>query len=400
MPNQNQKSDLSRREFIVKASTVGATALLGSVVSPVMAQSKQPLRIGVLNSFSGVFAALGNDNLNGMNLYFDEIGGSIAGRKIQILKEDDEIKPQVGLQKLRKLVESDKCDILTGIQSSSVAMAAVAYLRQSGAFMLCSGAGATSLSIAKTKLPYFFRCSINTGAIHRTFGDWYYKNVSKEVLLTASDFVGGRDTLAEFKSGFQPHGGKIITEIYPPLGNNDFSPYLATIRKDAPPGTFNFYAGTDAVRFVKQYAEYGLKKMSKLTGSGFMLESDTLPAQGSSALGALSSLHYTDTLDNAANKKFVADYLAKYKKYPSVYSEYGYVAAQILHAAIDAVHGDTRDKDALRKAMLALRLDAPRGPFRFNPKTQGPIQNVYVREVVELGDRFTNKVIYTYPNVV
>lgn len=400
MPNQNQKSASSRREFIVKAGTVGATALLGSVVSPVMAQSKQPLRIGVLNSFSGVFAALGNDNLNGMNLYFDEIGGSIAGRKIQILKEDDEIKPQVGLQKLRKLVESDKCDILTGIQSSSVAMAAVAYLRQSGAFMLCSGAGATSLSIAKTKLPYFFRCSINTVAIHRTFGDWYYKNVSKEALLTASDFVGGRDTLAEFKSGFQPLGGKIIAEIYPPLGNNDFSPYLATIRKDAPPGTFNFYAGTDAVRFVKQYAEYGLKKISKLTGSGFMLESDTLPAQGSSALGALSSLHYTDTLDNAANKKFVADYLAKYKKYPSVYSEYGYVAAQILHAAIDAVHGDTRDKDALRKAMLALRLDAPRGPFRFNPKTQGPIQNVYVREVVELGDRFTNKVIYTYPNVV
>src|SRR3546814_7769654 len=88
---------------------------------------------------------------------------------------------------------------------------------------------------------------------------------------------------------------KVTEEIFPPLGNNDFSPYLATIRRDAPPGTFNFYAGTDAVRFVKQYAQYGLKKISKLTGSGFMLESDTLPAQGDSALGALSSLHYTDT---------------------------------------------------------------------------------------------------------
>ncbi|TCT09434.1 ABC transporter substrate-binding protein [Paralcaligenes ureilyticus] len=400
MPNQNPKVIPSRRKFIVEASAIGATALLGGIVSPALAQSKPALRIGLLNSFSGVFAALGNDNLNGMNLYFDEIGGSIAGRKIQILKEDDEIKPQVGLQKLRKLVESDKCDIITGIQSSGVAMAAVAYLRQSGAFMLCSGAGATSLSMVDTKLPYFFRCSINTIAIHRTFGDWYYKNVAKEALLTASDFVGGRDTLAEFKSGFAPLGGKVVSDIYPPLGNNDFSPYLATIRKDAPPGTFNFYAGTDAVRFVKQYAEYGLKKISKLTGSGFMLESDTLPAQGASALGALSSLHYAETLDNAANKKFVADYRAKYKKYPSVYSEYGYVAAQILHGAIEAVHGDTHDKDALRKAMLALRLQAPRGPFHFSPTTQSPIQNVYIREVVELNGRFTNKVLYTYPNVV
>src|SRR3546814_7943722 len=86
-----------------------------------------------------------------------------------------------------------------------------------------------------------------------------------------------------------------------------------------------------------------------------MLESDTLPAQGDSALGALSSLHYTDTLGNPANKKFVADYLAKYKKYPSVYSEYGYVAAQILHDAIEAVGGDTHEKDAMRKDMLALR---------------------------------------------
>src|SRR3546814_12494144 len=112
-------------------------------------------------------------------------------------------------------------------------MAAVAYLRQSHAFMLCSGAGATALSMEDTKLPYFFRCSINTIAIHRTFGDWYYKNVAKEALLTASDFVGGRDTLPEFKSGFTPLGGKVTEEIFPPLGNNDFSPYLATIRRGA-----------------------------------------------------------------------------------------------------------------------------------------------------------------------
>lgn len=398
MSDQSPKSGLSRRNFIVGAGAVGATALLGGIAPVVLAQTKAPLRIGALNSYSKVFAALGNSNLNGMNLYFDQIGRTIAGRKIEIIREDDEINPQVGLQKLRKLVQSDNCDIITGIQASNVAMAAVEYLRQSNAFMLCSGAGVAALSY--TGLPYFFRCSVSTYTVHSTMGDWFYDNIAKEALLSASDFAGGRGSLAEFKAGFVKRGGKVIEEIYPPLGNNDFSSYLASMRRVKAPATFNFYAGTDAVRFVKQYDQYGLKNVSRLTGSGFMLDSDTLPAQGNSALGAINSLHYADTLDNEANKKFVAEYRERFKEYPSVYSEYGYVAAQVIHAAVQAVDGNTQDKEKLRAAMLAVRLNAPRGPFRFNPQTQSPIQNVYIREVAQVDGRFTNKVIHTVPNVV
>ncbi|MES2536179.1 MAG: ABC transporter substrate-binding protein [Pseudomonadota bacterium] len=398
MTDQTPRSGVSRRKFIAGAGAVGATALFGGVAPAVLAQSKAPLRIGALNSYSKVFAALGNANLNGMNMYFEQIGGSIAGRKIEIVREDDEINPQVGLQKLRKMVESDKCDIITGIQASNVAMAALDYLRESKAFMLCSGAGVAALSYSQ--LPYFFRCSVSTFTVHSTMGDWFYDNIAKEVLLSASDFAGGRGSLTEFKMGFTKRGGKIIQEIYPPLGNNDFSSYLAVMRNAKAPATFSFYAGTDAVRFIKQYDEYGLKQISRLTGSGFMLESDTLPAQGRSALGAINSLHYADTLDNPANKKFVADYQKKYKEYPSVYSEYGYVAAQVLHQALQAVDGNTQDKDKLRGAMLAVRMNAPRGPFRFNPATQSPIQNVYIREVAEVGGRITNKIIHTVPNVV
>lgn len=387
----------SRRAFIAGAGALGAT-ILGGAAPAVLAKTNAPLKIGVLNSFSKVFAALASANLNGMNLYFDQIGNTVAGRKIEIVREDDEINPQVGLQKLRKLNESDKCDIITGIQASNVAMAAVEYLRQSKAFMLCSGAGVAALSY--TQLPYFFRCSVSTYTVHQTMGEWFYDNVSKEVLLSASDFAGGRGSLAEFKAGFVPKGGKVIQEIYPPLGNNDFSSYLALMRNANAPATFSFYAGTDAVRFVKQYDEFGLKQRSRLTGSGFMLDSDTLPAQGRSALGAINALHYADTLDNAANKKFVADYRKKYNEYPSVYSEYGYVAGQVLHAALQAVDGNTEDKDRLRAAMIAVRLNAPRGPFRFNPATQSPTQNVYLREVAEIGGRITNKVIHTIPNVV
>jgi len=332
----------SRRAFIAGAGAIGAT-ILGGAAPTVLAKTTAPLRIGVLNSFSKVFAALANANLNGMNLYFEQ------------------------------------------------------YLRQSKAFTLCSGAGVAALSY--TQLPYFFRCSVSTFTVHQTMGEWFYDNVAKEVVLSASDFAGGRGSIAEFKLGFLPKGGKIIQEIYPPLGNNDFSSYLALMRNANAPATFSFYAGTDAVRFVKQYDEYGLKQRSRLTGSGFMLDSDTLPAQGRSALGAINALHYADTLDNAANKKFVADYRKKYNEYPSVYSEYGYIAAQVLHAALQAVDGNTEDKDRLRAAMIAVRLNAPRGPFRFNAATQSPTQNVYIREVAEIDGRIANKVIHTIQSV-
>ena len=388
----------SRRAFIAGAGAIGAT-ILGGAAPTVLAKTTAPLRIGVLNSFSKVFAALANANLNGMNLYFEQIGNTIAGRKIEIIREDDEINPQVGLQKLRKLVESDTSIVIENRPgaASNVAMAAVEYLRQSKAFTLCSGAGVAALSY--TQLPYFFRCSVSTFTVHQTMGEWFYDNVAKEVVLSASDFAGGRGSIAEFKLGFLPKGGKIIQEIYPPLGNNDFSSYLALMRNANAPATFSFYAGTDAVRFVKQYDEYGLKQRSRLTGSGFMLDSDTLPAQGRSALGAINALHYADTLDNAANKKFVADYRKKYNEYPSVYSEYGYIAAQVLHAALQAVDGNTEDKDRLRAAMIAVRLNAPRGPFRFNAATQSPTQNVYIREVAEIDGRIANKVIHTIQSV-
>ena len=131
-----------------------------------------------------------------------------------------------------------------------------------------------------------------------------------------------------------------------------------------------------------------------------MVDSDTLPAQGKSALGCVNALHYADTLDNPENKKFVEQYRAKFKEYPSVYAEYGYVAAMILQAALAAVDGNTQDKDKLRTAMRALELKAPRGPFKFNPVTQSPIQNVYIREVAEVDGRITNKVLQTIPNTV
>lgn len=385
-----------RRSFLGGVAALGAAAAVGMKAPAALAQSKAPLKIGVLNSFSKSFAALGNANLNGMSLFFESIGNEIAGRKIQIIREDDEINPQVGLQKLKKLVESDKCDIVCGVQASSVMMACVDYIRQSKQFFICAGAGTTALSYVK--VPNLFRVSTSGWQNHFGMGQWYYDNIAKEVVLTASDFAGGRDVLHEFKLGFEgSRGGKVIKEIYPPLGTNDFSAYLADLKSVNPPGTFHFYAGTDAVRFVKQYADFGLKGKIKITSSGFMVESDVLPAEGRDALGILSSLHYTDTLDNRENKKFVADYRGKYQDFPSVYSEYGYVCARTISEIVKATGGNS-GAEKLSAAMLNVRFNAPRGPFSIDPNTHNVINPLYVREVADVEGRLANKVIATYKN--
>ena len=387
---------LERRRFITGSAALGAAALLTR--SPaILAQSRAPLRIGALNSYSKVLAALGVANLNAMNLYFEQIGWTIAGRKVEIIREDDESNPQVGLQKLRKLVESDKVDVVTGIQASNVAMASINYFKQTGVPFLCSGAGTARLGYVN--VPNMLRCSVSGQQINTILGGWFYDNVAKEVVITSSDYAGGRDAVSEFMNGFIRKGGKIVKEIYPPVGNSDFSPYLTDILSLHPQATFSFYAGTDAIRFLKQYAEYGLKAKMKTATAGFTVDSDVLPAVGKDALGIFNSMHYADTLSNPENLKFVADYRAKYKEYPSVYSEYGWVAAKCLHEALLTTDGNTQDRNKFIAALLAVKFNAPRGPFAFNQQTRGPIHNVYIREVSEIDGRVANKVIATYPNV-
>lgn len=389
------KLKLNRRSFLgAAAATTAATSTFG--IPAVLAQSRGSIKIGVLNSFSKSFAALGNGNLNGLSLYLNSINNEMAGRKIELIREDDEINPQVGLQKLKKLVESDRCDVVCGIQSSAVAMAAVPYIRESKQFFVCSGAGTTALSYVK--VPSLFRTSTSGYQNNFTMGQYFYDKIAKEAVLSASDFAGGRDTLREFKLGFEGRGGKVIKEIYPPFNTNDYSSYLADIKAINPPATYHFYAGSDAVRFVKQFAEFGLKGKIKIAGAGFMVESDVLPAQGRDAIGILSSLHYTNTVDSPENKKFVAEYRAKYNEYPSVYAEYGYVFGRAFHEAVKATGGDTNG-DKLAAAMLNVRFAAPRGAFAIDPNTHSVINPMYVREVAEFDGRIDNKVVAIFRNL-
>ena len=187
--------------------------------------------------------------------------------------------------------------------------------------------------------------------------------------------------------------------MYPPLGTNDYGPYLTQVAQAKPEATYNFYSGSDAVRFVKQYGEYGLKDGIKLTGAGFLLEQDVLPAQGDAALGGISGLHYAITLDNPENTKFKADYKAKFGTDANVFAVQGWDTARVIVDALNAVQGDTSDKEKLIEAIAAVKFASPRGPFEFDPDTHHVVQNIYVREVKKVEGTNQNVVLDTVERV-
>src|SRR4249919_1090066 len=388
---------VSRRTFMKYSAGAGAAALTSSVGAPaVLAQTRAPIRLGHLNSFTGGIAYAAAASYHAMELYFDSISWTIAGRKVEIIKEDDQFNPQVGLQKAKKLVESDKVDLLVGVQASNVALAVLNYMKQQKAFYVVSGAGTDA--ITWDRYPYLFRTSISAYQLSTPMANYVYDNLGKEIVTTASDYAGGRDVIAQFKGPYVAKGGKVLKEIWPPLGTTDFSPYLIDIKSINPPVTYDFMPGADAIRFIQQYTEFGLKEKMPLTGFT-IIDSLTISALGKGAVGVISALTYVDTVDNPESRKFAADYRAKYNASPDLFADYGYVAARALSEALQAIDGDASNKDKLAEAMTKLNFKAPRGPFRMDPATHNPIQDIYICQVIESGGNITTKIISTAKDV-
>jgi branched-chain amino acid transport system substrate-binding protein len=384
---------ISRRKFVGAAGA----ALASNFAAPaILAQSRAPLRLGNLNTFTGGIAYAGEAHFNATSLYFDSINWTIAGRKVEIIKEDDQFNPQVGLQKVKKLVESDQVDLVLGVQASNVALAVLNYMKQQKAFYVVTGAGTDA--ITWDRYPYLFRTSISTYQLSTPMANYIYDNLGKEIVTTASDYAGGHDVMNQFKGPYVAKGGKVLKEIWPPLGTTDFSAYLTDIKSINPPVTYDFMPGADAVRFIQQYSEFGLKEHAPLTGFT-IIDSQTISALGKAAVGVTSALTFVDTLDNPQAKKFVADFQAKYNKSPDLFADYGYVGARAVAEALQMVDGDTSNKDKLAEAMTKVAFDAPRGHFRIDPATHNPIQDIYICQVIESGDKITTKVISTAKDV-
>ena len=395
---EERKSGLSRRELVL-SSVAGAGALALGVAGsrPAAAQSQKPIKLGYINSLTGSVSSQAEANLNGLKLYFDSINWTAGGRKIELLVEDDQFNPQAGLQKAKKLVESDEVDMVCGVQASNVALALVNYLKSKNMLFVITGAGSSQLTA--DPYPLLFRTSLSSVQLGQPMAEWGYENLGKEAITVGSDYAGGRDTIADFKAPYLAKGGKLIKEIYPPLGSMDFSPYLLEVRSAAPPLVYCFMPGVEIVRFVQQFIDMGL--MQKTALSGFALaDSGTINALGKKALGVYTSTIFTDTLDTPEAKAFITAYHDRYKAFPDLYAEYGFAGAHALAEALKTTGGDVADKSKFAQALLAVDFKAPRGRFRFDQATHNPIQDVYICRLAEMPDgRVDNKVISTVKDV-
>jgi branched-chain amino acid transport system substrate-binding protein len=397
---------VTRRKFLGGATLAAAGTAIGPWMLRAGAQSG-PIKIGVVLPYSGVYAVLGESITQGMELVFARENWTVAGRKILnangepgLIKEDDEMQPPVGVRKTEKLIDSDKVDILTGPVHSGILMGMRDKVHNSKTILIVSNAGADAISRERCS-KWIFRTSFSNWQPCQPMGGWVAKNVSKDVFLTAPNYQAGKDMMNAFKETFVPAGGKVVAEDYPKLGETDYAPYLTKIRQSGAKAVFAFFSGTDAVNFVKQYTQFGLKQSIKLTGAGFLTEPDVLPAQGASALGVITGHFYTPLLDNATNHRFVKEFRDKYfGKMPDGFACQGQDTAEVILRALKAVNGNTQDKDKLVDAITKVEFDSPRGRFKFDPKTHNVIQPfIYVREVREVYGGLNNVPIDKVANV-
>lgn len=372
-----------------------AALLLAAAATAVSAQS---IKIGVIIPGSGPFAIIGEEVKNGLEMYFAEINNTVAGRKIELIIEDDSNKPDVGLSKAKKLVERDGVRVVTGIVSSSVAYALRDYIVSSKVPLVITVSGADGLT-QHDAAPNIFRTSNSGSQQSHVLGEWLYKKKGyRRMIILAPNYAMGYEQTGGFARTFKDLGGKIVKTVYPPLGAPDYGPFLTSLDLSSADVIGVVFAGGDAIRFVKQFNEYGLKGKIPLVGSGLLTDDMVLQAQGDAAIGVTTALNYTQSLDTPENKTFVANYTQRYKRAPTAYAEYSYVGARVIKEAIEAVKGKAEDSAAMVAAMKKVQFNAPRGPFKFD-ENNNPITPIYVFQVEKQGDRYVNKVIDKFDNV-
>src|SRR3954454_9320194 len=366
---------LSRRAVLAAASAAAASALLPRRG---VAASKAKIKIGLLLPYSGTYASLGNNITDAMKLAAHEHGGKLGGREIEWVAVDDESDPAKAPANVNKLILGEKVDILTGPVHSGVAMAMMQIVRQEKVLTLVTNAGAQAVT-SNLCAPHVFRTSFSNWQTSYPCADVMLKDGRKKVALMFWNYSFGQESMAAFKEGFSKGGGTVVKEIAVPFPSTEFQANLSEIASLKPDAVFVFFAGAGAAKFVKDYAAAGLGGKIPLYGSGFLTEG-VLGAQGPAAEGVKTTLHYADSLDNPANRKFRDAFRKATSRDADVYAVAGYDTVNLLAQALGKVQGDTSAQKELIAALETARVESPRGPFRFS-KAHNPIQNVYVRQV-------------------
>jgi branched-chain amino acid transport system substrate-binding protein len=368
---------------------LSAALLLAATAAQTSAQAQDTVKIGVIMSFSGQFADPGAQIDNGIKLYMKEHGDTVAGKKIELIRKDNGgIAPDVAKRLSQEAIVRDKVDILAGFDLTPNALAAADVSAQAKKFMVNMNA---ATSIITTKSPYMVRTSFTVPAVNQALGTWAYKSGIRKAYTLVSDFSPGHDGEAAFQKGFKDAGGQIIGSARYPVANQDFSAFLQRAKDLAPDAIYIWVpGGPQPAAIGKSIAERGIdKKKTKILGQGELTFDESLKGMGDDGIDIVTALHYDANHQSAMNKKFVAAYVAEFKRNPDMFSVGGYDGMHVIYEALKKTKGDA-DGEKLIAAAKGMAWESPRGPMSIDPETRDVIETVYIRRVEKVGGKLVN----------
>jgi branched-chain amino acid transport system substrate-binding protein len=381
----------------IGAALLGAALLSAPLAQPAAADT---IKIGVILTYSGPMASLGDQIDKGLSLYVKEHEKDLPpGTKVELIRRDDTgPNPETAKRLAQELITRDHVNFLTGVVWSPNALAIAPLTAQAKVPFIVSNAAAVSLPRLS---PYVARVSFTLWQECLPLGQWAaQKGGLKKVYVAVSDFAPGHEAAQAFTKGFKDAGGTIVDSVNFPLKDPDFVPFMQRVKDAKPDAVFVFVpSGKQATALMKAYNDLGMKADNiKIIGPQDIVPDEELPSMGQEPLGVISAGTYSNAAERPANKAYVAAWAHEYgdKTMPGFMSVGGWDSMAAIFAAINATKGHP-DADKEMAVIRGWKSESPRGEIMIDPETRDIVQHIYIRRVEKRGDRLANIEFETLP---
>ena len=364
---------LNRRTFL--ATSAATTAALAA---PAIAQGAS-LRIGMITTLSGPGGYLGQDIRDAFQLAIDMEQGRLGGQAVQVLVEDDALRPGQGKAIAERYLRNERIRLFTGVVFSNVLGAVAPDVLDGDATYVSPNAGPSNFAGRECHRNYFV-VSWQNDSLHESAGQLANNLGYRRMVILAPNYQAGRDALTGFRRLYR---GEVVQELYTRLDQTDYAAELAQIRAARPDAVFQFHPGGLGIAFLRQYAQAGLLQSIPQCVAAPSMDSTTLAAVGDAAEGVNCTSHWNSDFDNAPSRRFVEAFRARYNRVPTYYAQQGFDTALAIGAALRQTRGSV-DPAAFRPAMLRADFESTRGRFRFGAN-QHPVQDWWAIKVERVG---------------
>jgi branched-chain amino acid transport system substrate-binding protein len=365
----------------ISGAIFGVALASGAAAS---AENLPALKIGLILPYKGVYAVPSEGIDRGFQVALAEYGSKIAGRPIEIIRADDELTPNVGVQQFNRLVQLEKVDLVAGVVSSSVGIALSGLADKAQKPLVLANTFADEIT-GKFCSPYVARTSFSANGFQYNSGKYWASHGVRTAVIMGPDYSAGHSFLGAFKRGFEEAGGKVVQEIWTPFQKTkDWGAALTQASNSGAQVIYAFYAGAEAVQIVKQHADFGLRDKLPMIGDHWVYDRLNWDAIGDLAVGPKFITTYLPNAKTEANEKFVTRYREMFKQDPEVNAELGYDNGKAILLTLEKLGGRMpADGSEFIAAMRSLSIDSPRGKIRFNGSNSALLEKVYVVEIAK-----------------